>query len=686
MGKDQVCSQIVKLAKIGYVSKLRPSTEYAPVPYEQKVHHAVTYRSILIGALLIPPNSFWIMQVEGVWNIGHSTCLSLMWHVILNLLTLILINRLLVDRKFPQKSLTQGELITIYTMLSLAGGIAGRDSYQILVPVMGWAFEFATPENEWNQLFHRFLPDWLILREPNVLHQLYRGDSTLYKWPTLRVLVAPVLWWSLFVLVLGLIMFCLNVLIRKQWIQNEKLSYPIIQLPLAITQSNDSHWQAQGSRFFRNRLLWAGFSIGGAINIINGIHHLVPSFPHLPVTYLDYNLGQYFTNKPWSAVGRFPFPIYPFVIAIGFFLPLDLAFSTWFFYLFRKVQQVAGVALGIKALPAFPYLNQQSTGAWLGLFVVVMWAGRTHFRSVFRQVFSLSSSTENINDESGKDSPMSYRLACIGILFGSIAIVLFCHQAGLSLWIIPPFFFIFFMLSIAITRARAELGPPTHELAGMNPGNLMVDLIGTRQIGANNLSIFPLFWFFAGRGYRGHLMPHQLECLKMAEQTRMDVQKLGLAMLVAIFLGSLSAFWALYHLAFIEGLGVIPIGHDSGVFRMLAGRLNHPTPADLPATSFMGVGMLTTFLLMFLRTRFLWWPLHPVGYALSMNFGIDYIWSCLIFSSIIKRIILSYGGVGTYRRAIPFFLGVILGEYVIGGFWSLIGVILQYKTYDFYFA
>ena len=98
------------------------------------------------------------------------------------------------------------------------------------------------------------------------------------------------------------------------------------------------------------------------------------------------------------------------------------------------------------------------------------------------------------------------------------------------------------------------------------------------------------------------------------------------------------------------------------------------------------VGMLMTFLLMFLRTRFLWWPLHPVGYALSMNFGIDYIWSCLIFSSIIKRIILSYGGVGTYRRAIPFFLGVILGEYVIGGFWSLIGVILQYKTYDFYFA
>ena len=131
------------------------TSKHAYTPHEQRGRHAVTYRAILIGVLLIPPNSFWIMQVEGVWNISHSTCLSLMWHVVLNLLALILINRLLIERLSPQQSLTQGELITIYTMLSLAGGIAGRDSYQILIPVMGWAFEFATPENEWNQLFHR---------------------------------------------------------------------------------------------------------------------------------------------------------------------------------------------------------------------------------------------------------------------------------------------------------------------------------------------------------------------------------------------------------------------------------------------------------------------------------------------------------------------------------------------------
>jgi len=331
-------------------------------------------------------------------------------------------------------------------------------------------------------------------------------------------------------------------------------------------------------------------------------------------------------------------------------------------------------------LPNFPYLNQQSTGAWIGLFFVVMWTSRSHLKNVFRKI------ALNASDVDDKTEPFRYRTAFWGLALGMGVITLFCYRAGMSLAIILPFFIIFFALSTAIARVRAELGPPTHELVGMNPGNMMVDIIGTRRIGANNLSIFPLFWFFAGRGYRGHLMPHQLESFKMAEQTRMDSRRLWLAMVIAMIVGSLSAFWALIHLSFRDGLDLIPIGHDSGVFRLLESRLSHLSDGDPGATTFMGIGLAFTFLLMFMRMRFLWWPLHPAGYALSTNFGIDYIWSCLLFSSIIKWCILTYGGMGTHRKAVPFFFGVILGEYCMGSFWSLLSVILQQRTYDFYFA
>jgi len=85
-----------------------------------------------------------------------------------------------------------------------------------------------------------------------------------------------------------------------------------------------------------------------------------------------------------------------------------------------------------------------------------------------------------------------------------------------------------------ITRMRAELGPPTHELVNMNSGNILVDMLGTRKVGANNLSVFTLFWFFSGRGYRSHLMPHQLESFKMAERAGIDSRKLVYAMIIAM--------------------------------------------------------------------------------------------------------------------------------------------------------
>jgi len=430
--------------------------------------------------------------------------------------------------------------------------------------------------------------------------------------------------------------------------------------------------------FFKDRLLLIGFAGAAGLDIINGLHFFFPVIPHIPVSYLDHDIGKYFTSKPWDAIGSLRLPLYPFAIALGFFLPMDLSFSIWFFYIFRKIQQVFGAAVGLQSLPNFPYLNQQSTGAWIGLFFVAIWLSRNHLRDVVSSVLN--------GKATDSDEPFSYRSVALGALAGMVLLTIFCYRAGMSLPVIIAFFIIFFMLSIAITRMRAELGPPTHELVNMNSGNMLVDIFGARRIGANNLSIFPLFWFFSGRGYRSHLMPHQLESFKMAERNRINSRKLTYAMILAMGLGAFSAFWALLHLSFKWGMGMIPIGHDSGVYSMLQGRLNNPSYMDIQSVVFMGIGMILTFLLMFMRAIFLWWPLHPAGYALSTNFGIDYIWSCLVFSSIIKWLILKLGGLKLHRKASMLFFGIILGEYCTGGFWSLMSVILQQRTYDFYHA
>ena len=99
----------------------------------------------------------------------------------------------------------------------------------------------------------------------------------------------------------------------------------------------------------------------------------------------------------------------------------------------------------------------------------------------------------------------------------------------------------------------------------------------------------------------------------------------------------------------------------------------------------MSAGFLFTLFLMFMRRRFIWWSFHPAGYALSMHIaGIDYIWSCLIISFSAKWALTRYGGLKSYRKAIPFFIGLVLGEYAVVGVLNAIGIIFKTRTYSFW--
>ena len=91
--------------------------------------------------------------------------------------------------------------------------------------------------------------------------------------------------------------------------------------------------------------------------------------------------------------------------------------------------------------------------------------------------------------------------------------------------------------------------------------------------------------------------------------------------------------------------------------------------------------MLFTFLLMFLRTRLLWWPFHPLGYAVGHSFIIDLIWMPMAVSWALKKLILQTGGIRAYRSAMPFFIGLLLGDYVSACIFSLIGVVWDIPMY-----
>jgi len=612
------------------------------------------------------------MYVEGIWHTGHPTAMSLFWNVVFTLLVLVIIN-MGIKRVAPRFALTQAEFVTLYVMLMIASALAGHDSLQLGLPAMSHPFYFATPENKWASQFQQYLPKWLTVQNKDILKGFYIGNDSLYRPEVFFAWLYPVLWWCLFIVALGTVGMCMTIIMRKQWTENERLSFPIVQLPMAITEGGGN------MSFFRNRFLWLGIAIGGGIDLLNGFHMFYPNLPMISVRHGAMDLGSFISGPPWNAIGWTPLPLYPFIIALGFLLPLDLSFSVWFFYLFRKLQQILLAVCPFPDLPKMPYFAQQSFGAWLAYFAFAAWMARGHLKAVYNRVLGRPGGADD------SDEPISYRMAVAGIAIGGAFLYWFTLKAGMGPFAILPFFAIYLLISIGISRMRAELGPPAHEMAGgMDGGNIIATVVGTKALGPASLAIFPLMWWFTGRGYRTNMMPCQLESFRMANQAKASPRRLAWAMLIALALGGLSAYWAGLHLQY--QIGAKPGGmvdHEWGHWSELSNRLYNLSGPDAVGIGFMIGSALFTGWLFLMRSYFAWWPFHPAGYALSTAFGVDYFWSCLMISSLLKWLVMRWGGLGTYRRLLPMVFGVIIGEYMVGAFWSVISVVLRVTTYDF---
>ena len=490
----------------------------------------VTLKSVILSLILIPINCYWIMYTEMVWWGLFPTTMSLFFNAVFFVFVITLLN-LLVRRIKRQWAMTHGELLVIYVMLCMASAIASHDHTQVLIPMIGHVFWYDTPENEWRELLHRYMPTWGTVQDKGILEGFYEGQTTLYRAEVLQAWLGPTLWWTSFIVVLVFVMLCINVVLRKQWTEREKLAYPIIQLPLEMTRDS-------GAKFYRGRVFWTAFILVSLLNLVNGFSYLFPTIPIIGVRFR--NISHFFTDKPWSAIGWTPFSIYPFVIGLGFFMPLDLSFSCWFFYLFRKMQRIVGAIIGVRGLPGFPYDRQQSLGAYLGLAIFAIWASRKYLAEVFRQIFTGRSSL----DESVE--PMRYRTAIIGIVLGCVYLIAFSVKIGISISLGIAFFAMYFALSTGITRMRVESGAPAHDLHFMGPDYALPTILGSRGMGGSNLTALS-FLFFFNRAHRSHPMPHQLEGFQLASRARFNPKPLVWVMLLAVLVGSIGSFWAYLH-------------------------------------------------------------------------------------------------------------------------------------------
>ena len=615
---------------------------------------SIRLRLIPIAIILTLINTYWI---SSTWS-GAISHLSLLLNAVFIMFVVSFLN-VFLRRISRSLVLRPAEMLVIYMVLAISTGATGHETVEMLTQVVGYPFWFASPENEWEDLFFQYLPRWLMVEDKNILEGFYTYDESFYAPRVLRAWIRPLMFWAAFLLGLYFCMMCISIIFRKQWMEREKLSFPVAQVPLGIMNPRLS--------LYKNSIFWYGFGGTAFLSLMNGLHRLYPQVPG--PTYGKYDLGALFTEKPWNAIDGVFIEFLPFVLGIAFFIPVALSFSIWFFYWFWKMEMVLGSAVGVHYLPGFPGYGAQGTGAVIFLFLMLLFWAKQHLWQVLKAVFRSRAS------DYADDSPV-YTFAIFGLLLGMTFLVSFLYYAGMAPWLAIMFLGGFYMLSTVLTRVRAELGPPSHDFP-FGPTSFITGIFGTKRVDGSSLTQFAMFEF-VDYGNRSNVMPQILESLYLKEKLRVRQTALIIVMMViAMIIGG--------------GLGLIGnVGRGyrdtgqtwvgDGAFPALAGQLKYPAGTNFLYITYCLIGGTIVAALVFMNRYFVWWPFHPLGYILGGEWLLRYIWFSIFIAWLIKWTVLKFGGLDGHRKAVPLFIGITMGDAVMLSLWSIYGNVFNKWT------
>lgn len=636
------------------------------VPGELQTERGVTARAIVIGFLCIVPAVFWGVYGDVVSQ-TDLTSTTLMMPPILILSGLVALNAL-VRRVRPRWVLTQSEMLTVYAMLTVSVVISGMGMLQFLCTSLGAVPHYRTPENGWDR-YLGYVPSYIMPRL-SAIEGFYKGGQSV-PW---SAWTGPLIFWSIFVFAMLLAMVSINTMLRKQWVERERLTFPIVMLPVEMTEP--------GTRFFRNRMMWAGFLLATGLECLNSISFLYPSVPHVQLKAVD--IGPAFANPPWNAVGYLATTFYPLAVGLAFIVPTDVSFSCWFFFLLTKVEAVLAAATGWtggagSTVSTPPYIGQQGTGAVIGLGLSVLFLARKHLKDVFLKALTGGSRVDDTKE------PMSYRGALAGLLAGFAVMSACCVLVGVPVIYAAAYLALYLLFATSITRLRAVAGPPWTEEPDVNALDTLIRPLGAGMFSAQAMIALSYFNWFSIE-MRCCPMPQSMEAMKMADTLRLRQRALTVLMLLAIVVGIGVGFWACLAVWYSYGAASAKVESWRTVmgrlpFDRATGYLQGSGAADVAGTIAMGFGAVVVLALGAIRSRFVGFPLHPAGYLLGNTASMIWLWMPFLVAWTAKTLIVRYGGIKGYHTALPFFLGLVLGDFVTSSLWALAGSALGVTMY-----
>jgi len=561
-------------------------------------------------------------------------------------------------------ALNRRELLVVYVMTIVASAIPEMGQAEELLPIIAGAFYYATPENEWADLFHPYVQDWMVVQDAEAIKQFFEGAPKGQPVPW-SAWSEPLLYWVPFLIIVSFVMICLMVIVRRQWMERERLIYPLVQTPLEMVKEDPRG--GLFNPFFKNSVMWAGFILPVIVSSINALHSYYNFIPGLQIV-----SSIPLFRRTVYLIFRLSFPM----IGLSYLINLDIAFSLWFFNIVANTQKgilgILGIAnteqLGIYGAARTPSLAHQGMGALVVLVVLGIWVGRGHFKEVLRKAFRGDPEVDDGNEI------MSYRAAVLGAFGGMVFLTVWIWQSGLALWAAMVFVPLAFLIFLGLTRVVAESGVG-EAVASSIASSVLVSAVGSTTLGPLGMTGIAFTYVWCA-DIRSFAMASAANGLKLCDEMGRRKRPLFWAMIATVILALIGAIWMIMRMSYAHG-GInlnswFFRGNVQAPFNYITYYLKNPSTVNWWGWLHTVIGGGVMVVLILARQHFLWWPLHPIGYPIGCVWIMDQVWFSIFLAWLVKAVALKYGGPKLYGTLRPFFLGMILGQFVIAGTWLII--------------
>lgn len=596
----------------------------------------------------------------------------------------------LIGWLFRSRTLFSGsELLVVWIQMVVGSGIAYTGLARTFLVNLTAPLYYATTGNRWQETFLPLLPEHLIPRDREAIELLYNGLPSGRTMDWLQVITAipwqswlpSLLSWGIFILLSYLLMLFLINIISRQWILNERLNFPLLKVPQMISYAIDS---GSTRSLLANRFLIVGMTIPFCLHLLNGLHLYYPSVPQLPTIILA---GSYFPKEGLlSGFYKLKIYLYPAFIGFAFLTSRQVSFSFWFFFL------AAGLVYGLLdmlgyAIPASelgitfgPTLTNpeemQMIGAYGVFFLFLIWLARQHLLDVVRQSFFMTK---------GRESSTGWFDVRISFWGGSLTyllLALWLSWQGMSVITAVLVIGAFFMITVVATRIICQGGLAYFTLTAA-PMDGISALLGTKMFSGASGLIAAMAQKTLFVDLRESLMPSLLHAKKIhhnGSPALLLFSGLLLTVISSMFCSILAMMALCYRFGIrdldLEWANRTTLNVYENAYRLIV----NPVPSGDWVYIFTVAGVIVMFILVFCYQRFYWWPIHPIGYLTAYSSAMRILWVSFFIGWLCNALCMKYGGVTLFRKMQFFFIGLIIGDLLMGGIWAIIGQ-FSYTSY-----